>query len=93
MTTIPEVARPPVGVLPPNSHSTVHIAAPLLTDHPEEFDPVELLWMMQRCGWTTTQFAIAFGCSLHCVYKWSITRKPSRLARIRAADLKRQWKI
>lgn len=67
------------------------ISAPLLTDHPEEFDPVELLWIMRCEGWTAEQFATVFGCELDTVYKWSYTRKYSRLARIRAATLKKQW--
>ena len=79
MTNISTIARP-------------RILAPLLVDHPEEFDPVELLWIMQREeGWTAEQFATVFGCSLHNVYKWSQTRKCGRLARIRAATLKKQW--
>ena len=77
-----------------SSISTIaRISTPLLTDHPEEFDPVELLWIMQREGWTTEQFSTVFGCSLHNVYKWSQTRRCGRLARIRAATLKKQWKL
>lgn len=76
------------------SVSTIsRISAPLLTDHPEEFDPIELLWIMQREGWTTEQFATVFGCTIHNVYKWSQTRKCGRLARIRAATLKKQWEF
>ena len=68
------------------------IPAPSLVDHPEEFDPVELLWMLQREeGWTYEQFATVFGCSVYNVQKWSSTRKCGRLARIRAATLKKQW--
>ena len=67
------------------------ISTPLLTDHPEEFDPVKLLWLLQAQGWTPQQFSTVFGCELDTVYKWSYTRKCSRLARIRAATLKKQW--
>lgn len=76
-----------------NSLTRARIPAPLLLDHPSEFDPVELLWIMQREGWTAEQFATVFGCSLHNVYKWSQTRRCGRLARIRAATLKKQWEL
>lgn len=74
------------------SVSTIsHIRKPLLTDHPEEFDPVELLRIMQREGWTVEQFATVFGCEPDTAYKWRYNRKCCRLARIRAATLKKQW--
>lgn len=83
MTNISEVARPPLGVLPP----------PL--EEPEEFCPVKLLWLCrQHYGWNTEKFSWVFGWNEETIRKWHYGRqKPSKQARIRAATLKQMWKI
>ncbi|MEG4010364.1 hypothetical protein QUA41_30685 [Microcoleus sp. Pol11C1] len=79
MTNISTIVRP-VAIFPG------------LTEFPDEFDPIELLWLVQRkYEITAEQFAHAFGVEPDTVYHWSSTHKCSRLARIRAATLKRDW--
>lgn len=79
MTTIPEGARRPVGVLP------------LLLKEPEEFCPIELLRLVQfHYNASTDEFARWFGCEVDTVYKWAQRKNSSRLAKIRAATLKRE---
>lgn len=61
---------------------------------PDEFSPVDLLWLSQgRFKWSTADFAAVFGWELDTVRKWTYGKKPSRQARIRAATLKRIWGI
>lgn len=66
------------------------IPAPSLVDHPEEFDPIELFRLAQAQGWTAEQFATVFGCEPDTVYKWKHRGKFCRLARIRAATVKKE---
>jgi hypothetical protein len=69
----------PSGVLPPT-----------LKD-PDEFDPIELLRLCQyNFDVSTQQFARWFGCELDTVYKWAQGKKSCKLAKIRAATLKRE---
>ncbi|MEZ2278069.1 MAG: hypothetical protein ACBR12_14280 [Microcoleus sp.] len=61
---------------------------------PEEFSPVDLLWLAQgKFGWTVLDFAEVFGWRHETVYKWTYGQKVSRQARIRAATLKKMWGI
>ncbi|MEZ2241760.1 hypothetical protein [Microcoleus sp.] len=61
---------------------------------PEEFSPVDLLWLAQgKFGWTVYNFADVFGWRYETIYKWTYGQKPSRQARIRAATLKKMWGI
>lgn len=61
---------------------------------PEEFSPVDLLWLAQgRFKWNTADFAAVFGWELDTIRKWTYGQKPSRQARIRAATLKKIWGI
>jgi len=76
-----------------NSLSTIaraRIPAPSLTDYPEEFDPIELFRLARAQGWTAEQFATVFGCEPDTVYKWKHRGKFCRLARIRAATVKKE---
>lgn len=61
---------------------------------PEEFSPIDLLWLAQgRFQWSTADFATVFGWELDTIRKWTYGQKPSRQARIMAARLKRIWGI
>lgn len=68
------------------------VIAPQLKE-PEEFDPIELLEIVRKkFRINIWQFAIIFGLEEDTIYKWnSGKKKPGRLARIRAATLKKEW--
>lgn len=69
---------------------TLVVSAPPIQE-PEEFDPIELLRLFQYYyNFSTEQFATCFGCEVDTIYKWAQKRKCCKLARIRAADLKRE---
>jgi DNA-binding transcriptional regulator YiaG len=62
-------------------------------EEPEEFDPIKLLEMaMKKFRLKVYEFAIVFGLEQDTIYKWRSGKdKPGRLARIRAATLKKEW--
>lgn len=63
-------------------------------EEPEEYSPVDLFWeALQTFNWTDEQFAKNFGWEVSTIWKWVYGQKAGRSARIRAATLKREWKL